>query len=334
MKKFAVLAMVISATMFASAVGNAPERLEGLFGMKFGKVMPPSESCVTNDEGALAFDYTPIKTFRDFTTYYIFATPLTRQVHRIRAAKHTDDTEAEVSGVVSALEAKFGIPVKDGITKNDKFVIFSNEDGNQINSMILITVSGQDVIIDGICFRLTKLALEEVAKIEEVLYKSDIKTLALKPEKRIGEKTIDRIDSAFGVVFGEKYPNEGVEQTNTGAWMNDIRPKGNFMGCSKFTTFSSVKTKKVFMVQAIYMGEDWRKRKQIRRIIESVTGQEMSKNADDNFYLCVGDCLISIEVIRNNMFALNIINTDLMGQHLIENKEVQQEKAASDLDAL
>ncbi len=144
----------LSSTPQSDVSAESPE-LTGLFGVNFGKVMPASEPCETNNVGELAYEYQPETMFRGYSDYVLFATPITRQVSQVRAVCVIDEDEAddEIAATVKRLEAKFG---KKSLKLGDVCVIFF-ENGDRI------TVTKQDaffkkkIYIDAVCKRLNDL---------------------------------------------------------------------------------------------------------------------------------------------------------------------------------
>ena len=309
---------------------EATSSLDGLFGVKFGKVMGVTEKCDTNNVGELAYEYTPAKLFRGFSDYVLFATPITRQVSQVRAVTRVnyDEVEKEMSGTVKVLEMKFGKTARS-FDKDTKVIYFDNDD------YISITKDGRRIIIDARCGRLRNLTKEEVEKAEKERYAEDVKVLALLPGKDKGEDKVYQIDSVFGIKFGEPMKEESNEQVDGGAWVHEFNPPRQFMGCQSYRTFTTEETKKVFFIRAVYEGNEYEARRdQMRRVIESVMGRKMRENDDKDLYMSFGDFLVTIEEGRGNIIFLDFVKTSLYKQNEKEHENVVRKAASADLDAL
>lgn len=299
--------------------------------------MDISEACETNNVGILAYDYTPEKVFKGYTDYVLFASPLTRQVSQVRAVAQVgyDEIDDEMASTVRVLEMKFGRKAKS-IDDDVKVIIFGN------NDYIAVTKKGRKLMIDACSYRLRKLTKEEVVKAEKERYSGDIEVLALKPMKEEGDDRIYRIDSVFGIKFGEPFKGNIAEEKNTsGAWVHEFKPMKLFMGCEDYRAFATEKTKLVFFIRAIYKGNQYEARRdQIRRVIETVIGRKMrSKNNDDDdaeeLNILFGDYLISLEKdIVHDMVTLDILKISLYEQNETEHKEIERKAMHADIDAL
>jgi len=297
MKKTIVGIAIASALALAhSAYASNSEGLDGLFGMKFGKVMGVTEECETNNIGELAYEYRPEKMFKGYTHYVLFATPLTRQVSQIRAVADVgyDEIEEERDSTIRLLEMKFNRKARF-IDDKTKAIVFDNND-----YIAVIKDGRRRLIIDACCNRLRDVTKEEVPQAEKERYARDIKTLALLPGKEEGDDKIYKMDSVFGVKFGEVFKdNFAEEKSNAGAWIHKFEPHGLFMECEDYLAFATEKSKKIYMIRTVYQGDKYEARyDQIRRVIESVTGRKMrtkSDKDDNNLYIAFGDCLITLK---------------------------------------
>lgn len=337
MKKMILgVAIALVCVVAVRAEETKSEGLNGLFGISFGKVMGANDKCETNNVGELAYEYTPAKMFKGYTYYFFFATPLTRQVSLVRAVARVnyDEAEEEMNSTVRVLEMKFNRKARS-IDDNTKAIVFDN------NDYIKVVKDGRLLTIDACCNRLRDLAKEEVVKAEKDRYAGDISVLALLPGKEDGDDRIYKIDSVFGVKLGEPFKGNIAEEKNgSGAWVHKFNLTKRFMGCYDYLAFATEKTKKVFMVRAVYCGNQYEARRdQIRRVIETVTGREMrSTDADDdskvlNIYF--GDYLITLEknVILDRV-VLDVVKLSLYQQHKKEHKEIERKAASADMDAL
>ena len=338
--KTLVLSITAAIAMaFTSNASEAKEGLDGLFGVKFGKVMDVSEECMTNNVGELAYDYTPAKMFKGFTDYVIFATPLTRQVSQVRAIARLDYSEAksEMDATILALEMKFDRKART-LGTDKKIILFDNGD------YIAVIRDGRKITIDACCDRLRDLTKEEVKLAEKKRYADDINVLALLPAKESGEDRIYRIDSVFDIKFGVPYKTRVFgEQNSAGAWVYEFTPDKLFMGCENYRVFATEKTKNVFMVRVVFDGSEYESRRdQIRRVIESITGRtfrnqdEDSKDDDGkNLRMRFGDYCIDIEMDTIlKRVTLDFFNVRLYLQNDKEHKEAKAKAARADLDAL
>ena len=339
MKTLVVSIAAAVAVVFASNAKESNEGLDGLFGVKFGKIMSPSEECMTNNVGELAYEYTPARKFRGYTDYVIFATPLTRQVSQVRAIARLDygEAETEMDATILALEMKFDRKART-LGTNKKAIIFENGD------YILIIRDGRKLTIDACCSRLGDRTKEEVKLVEKKRYAEDIRTLALLPKRDFGESRIYRIDSVFGIKFGVPYKARTFgRQNNAGAWVYDFTPDALFMGCDSYLVFTTEKTKNVFMVRTVYRGIEYETRRdQIRRVIESITGHKFSNQDEDsddldekNLCIRLGDYRIDLEM--NSVLktvTVDFYDVRLFLQNEKEHKEVKEKAARMDLDAL
>ena len=338
MKRMILCAIAIGAVAFvASANETGAQGLDGLFGVKFGKVMRATEACDTNNVGELAYEYTPEKMFKGYTDYILFATPITRQVSQVRAVARVgrDEVDDEMESTVRVLKMKFNRKAQV-IDENTEAIFFDNGD------YIAITKDGRRLVIDACCKRLRDLTKEEVAKAEKERYSGDVKILALLPGKEDGDDRIYKMDSVFGVRFGEKFKglDEG-EKNRSGAWVYEFKPRRLFMECENYLAFATETTKAVFMVRAVYQGNEYSARyDQIRRVIESVTGRKMRTSDDkdrneNELRMQFGDCLITLE--KNTTYdkvILDFVRINLYLQNEKEHKATAQKAVKSDLDAL
>ena len=121
-KTIAGIAIASALVLTLSADESNSEGLDGLFGVKFGKVMGVTEECETNNVGELAYEYRPKTMFKGYADYVLFATPLTRQVSQIRAVARVgyDEIEEERDSTIRVLEMKFNRKARfiDGKTKD------------------------------------------------------------------------------------------------------------------------------------------------------------------------------------------------------------------------
>ncbi|MGN0845749.1 MAG: hypothetical protein ACI4QT_11105 [Kiritimatiellia bacterium] len=304
--------------------------------------MPASEPCETNNVGELAYEYQPETMFRGYSDYVLFATPITRQVSQVRAVCVIDEDEAdgEIAATVKRLEAKFG---KKSLKLGDGCVIFF-ENGD------MITVTKQDaffkkkIFIDAVCNRLNDLTKKEVAQVEGVSLSKDSKTLNLLPKKEDGEDKVFQIDSVFGVSFGEKFTKGyNPEQNNVGAWAYNYHPNGPFVDCEDFCVFATAKTRKVFMVRAVYDGDNdaeaSRHYELMQRLVERETGRKFKdgeeKGKNKSCSMKFGDVLITLEKdwLRDNV-TLDFVRISLYKQSERENDEEERSEMSGDLDAL
>lgn len=322
---------------------ESPE-LTGLFGVKFGKVMPASEPCETNNVGELAYEYQPETMFRGYSNYVLFATPITRQVSQVRAVCEIDEEEAddEIAATVKRLEAKFG---KQALTFGDASVIFfDNEDMITVRKQDTVFKKKKTIFIDAVCDRLYDLTKKEVEQVEGGSLSKDSKTLNLLPKKEDGEDKVFQIDSVFGVSFGEKFTKGyNPEKNNVGAWTYNYHPNGSFVDCEDFYVFATAKTRTVFMVRAVYDGDNdaeaTRHYALMRRLVERVTGRkfkdEEEKGKNELCSMKFGDVLIILEKdwLRDNV-TLNFVRISLYKQNERENDEEERSEMSGDLDAL
>lgn len=325
-------------TKFEETKQNQSEKskksgLDGMFGVKFGKIIRVNGPCKTNDVGALAYDYTPEKQFKDFSEYVLFATPITRQVFQIRAVCYVDSPDADdvMDAALKLLEIKYG---KKFTSHDPKTKVASFENGD----FIVVMKNYRRIMIDACCGRLFKLTKDEVKKVDEKLYVCDIEALALKPGKDADSDKVYRIDSVLGQDFGASFVGKGEEeQMEDGYWACEYTPKSRFMGCRDYRVFCTAKTKKAFIVRAVYVGSDSEtKFGHFRRVIEMVTGRTMIQDDDDkNFQLLFGDVLIKLErdSIRD-MITLDFVRIKLFQQNQKEQKEKAEKENSVDLDAL
>jgi hypothetical protein len=161
--------------------------------------------------------------------------------------------------------------------------------------------------------------------------------LALRPGKIGGSDKIFSLDSVFGIKFGRQYEKPSYEQNNKGSWINNVYLNPAFMDCKLVKVFSTEKTKKVFMIRAIYEGNEYvARRDQIRRVIESETGYKFEEDDDDNdLSMMFGDVLITIEKNAiSNLVMVDFVRISLFKQAEKEHEEVQRKAAAADMDAL
>ena len=336
-KTIAGIAIASALVLTLSADESNSEGLDGLFGVKFGKVMGVTEECETNNVGELAYEYRPKTMFKGYADYVLFATPLTRQVSQIRAVARVgyDEIEEERDSTIRVLEMKFNRKARfiDGKTKA---IVFDN------NDYIAVIKDGRRLIIDACCNRLRDLTKEEVTQAEKERYARDVKTLALLPGKEEGDDRIYKMDSVFGVKFGEVFKdNFAKEKNNAGAWVHEFKPYGLFMECEDYLAFATEKSKKIFMIRTVYQGDKYEARyHQIRRVIESVTGRKMRSNGDNDddeksLFIMFGDCLITLEKnIILDKVTLDFSRISLYQQNEKEHKEAEQKAAKADLDAL
>ena len=331
-----------SGTTQSSTATDAPE-LTGLFGVKFGKVMPASEHCETNNVGELAYEYHPETMFRGYSHYVLFATPITRQVSQVRAACLIDEDEVddEIAATVKRLEAKFGKKALK-IDDDGRVIFFDNGD--------MIKVTKQDagfkkaIYIDAVCDRLNDLTKKEVEQAEASNLGRDRQTLRLLPRKEDGEDKIFRIDSVFGVSFGEVFTKGyNPEKNDAGAWAYNYHPNGPFVACEAFRVFATAKTKKAFMVRAVYDGnndiEAQRHYELIRRLIERETGRTFKDDEEEgknkSCRMQFGDVRITLE--KNwllDLVMLDIVRISLYKQNEREQDEEEESEMGGDLDAL
>jgi hypothetical protein len=313
----------------------AEEGLDGLFGAKFGKVMSASESCMTNNIGELAYDYYPEKTFRRFSSYILFASPVTRKVSQIRAVANVgySEVDEEVESVIRTLEMKFD---KKAIKIDDDTKTIGFKNGDNFDT-ISVKKDGKKIIIDASSYKLRKLTELEIVIAETLRYAKDKIVLALRPGKIGGSDKIFSLDSVFGIKFGRQYEKPSYEQNNKGSWINNVYLNPAFMDCKLVKVFSTEKTKKVFMIRAIYEGNEYvARRDQIRRVIESETGYKFEEDDDDNdLSMMFGDVLITIEKNAiSNLVMVDFVRISLYKQAEKEHEEVQRKAAAADMDAL
>ena len=312
------------------------EGLNGLFGISFGKVMGANDKCETNNIGGLVYEYTPAKIFKGYTRYVLFATPLSRQVSQVRAVAFVnyDEAEEEMNSTIRVLEMKFNREARS-LDDNTKVIFFDN------NDCIAVVKKGGMLTVDACCKRLLDLTKEEVLKDEKDRYAGDISVLALLPGKEDGDDRIYKIDSVFGVKFGEPFKDNIAEEKNdSGAWVHKFKPSKRFMGCDDYLAFATEKTKKVFVIRAIYRGNQYEARRdQMRRVIETVTGRKMRSDDgnDDSKGLSIhfGDYLITLEknVILNRV-VLDVAKFSLYQQQEKEHKEIERKAFSADMDAL
>ena len=313
----------------------AAEELDGLFGAKFGKVMSASESCITNNMGELAYDYYPEKTFRRFSSYILFASPVTRKVSQIRAVANVgySEVDEEVESVIRTLEMKFN---KKAIKIDDDTKTIGFKNGDNFDT-ISVKKDGKKIIIDASSYKLRKLTELERVIAETLRYAKDKKVLALLPGKIGGSEKIFSLDSVFGIKFGRQYEKPSYEQNKSGSWINNVTLNPTFMGCNELVVFSSEKSKKVFMIRVVYKGGEYvARRDQIRRVIESETGYKFEEDDDDNdLSMMFGDVLITIE--KNDIHdtvMVDFARISLYRQANAEHEEVERKAAAADMDAL
>lgn len=312
------------------------EGLNGLFGISFGKVMGANDKCATNNVGELAYEYAPAKMFKGYTDYVLFATPLTRQVSQVRALALVsyDEAEEEMNSTIRVLEMKFNRKARS-LDDNTKVIVFDN------NDYIAVVKNGRRLTIDACCNRLRDLTKEEVVKAEKDRYAGDISVLALLPGKEDGDDRIYKIDSVFGVKLGEPFNDNIAEKKNdSGAWVHKFKPSKRFMGCDDYLAFATEKTKKVFMIRAVYCGNQYdARRDQMRRVIEAVTGRKM-RSVDENddskgLNIHFGDYVITLEknVILDRV-VLDVVKLSLYQLQEKEHKEIERKAASADMDAL
>ena len=247
-----------------------------------------------------------------------------------------DEAEEEMNSTVRVLEMKFNRKARS-IDDNTKAIVFDN------NDYITVVKDGRLLTIDACCNRLRDLAKEEVVKAEKDRYAGDISVLALLPGKEDGDDRIYKIDSVFGVKLGEPFKGNIAEEKNgSGAWVHKFNLTKRFMGCDDYLAFATEKTKKVFMVRAVYCGNQYEARRdQIRRVIETVTGRKMrSTDADDDskeLNIDLGDYLIILKkhvVLAGGVVVLDVVKFSLYQQHKKEHKEIERKAASADMDAL
>ena len=184
---------------------------------------------------------------------------------------------------------------------------------------------------------LQKLAQREFEELEARLLAEDVRVLALRPEKQ-GNEALGELVSVFGVVFGEpcRWGKNPVEN-NARAWVCEFEPEGAFMECSDFYVFATSKSKRVFMVRAVFDGttpelieddsdnpeEDAAQAKydQMRRMLERLVGRHFKDtgsneydkqcrmNIGDHFYILLCKTKTSEKVMLDfcsrDMGALN-----------------------------
>lgn len=313
----------------------AEEGLDGLFGAKFGKVMSASESCMTNNIGELAYDYYPEKTFRRFSSYILFASPVTRKVSQIRAVANVgySEVDEEVESVIRTLEMKFD---KKAIKIDDDTKTIGFKNGANFDT-ISVKKDGKKIIIDASSYKLRKLTELEIVIAETLRYAKDKKVLALLPGKIGGSDKIFSLDSVFGIKFGRQYEKPSYEQNNEGSWINNVYLNPAFMDCKVVKVFSTEKTKKIFMIRAIYDGPEYvARRDQIRRVIESETGYKFEEDDDDDdLSMMFGDVLITItKKDIADLVMVDFVRINLYRQAQKEHEEVQRKAAAADMEAL
>ena len=282
-------------------------KLYGMFGTPFGKVMPESAACTTNKIGERVYTYRPKKPLDGFGEYVLFATPLTRKVYAVKAL-HVDQYASSAEDqqfftkTSELLEERFGATLVRTTSAASDFK-FAN--GRVVSAALahgIVSITARDA-------ELQKLAKREFEELEARLLAEDVRVLALRPEKQ-GNEALGELNSVFGVVFGEpcRWGNNPVEN-NSRAWVYEFEPEGAFMECSDFYVFATSKSKRVFMVRAVFDGstpelieddsdnpeEDAAQAKydQMRRLLERLVGRQFkdtgSKEYDKLCRMNIGD---------------------------------------------
>ena len=328
--------------------------LTGMFGVRFGQVMPESRECMTNNVGERAYDYTPATPLEGFGEYVLFATPVTRRVSQIRAVRMVNDLEAAMlrtirgeeaarsmfddeeynrlyadqdaetdvetafQNTVRSLERRFkqaGKPLGD---QDKRHFLFAN------SNVVTVTKMDDRIYIDAWNAELKTLTQREVGEQAVSQFAEDLRTLALRPAKQEGE-TLSRIDSVFGVVFGERC-RWGWDPTenDTGAWAYTFEPSGTFMDCAAYRVFATAQSRRVFMVRAVFVGdsdsEAQGKFDQMQRLLEYATGGTFEdEEASGNDKMCrmlVGDRFV-IDITKN--WERDIVMLDFWDKKLLLN---------------
>ena len=296
---------------------GAKMKLYGMFGAQFGKVMPEAAVCTTNTTGERVYTYKPKKPLAGFGKYELHATPMARKVFAIRASG-AQGSFTEMRGsfheTVGLLEKRFGefSEVPSGIVK-----LFDND------SCVEITGDEAELVILATDLELQKLVEKELGELEDKMLAEDIRVLALEPARN-GDAPLERIDSVFGVVFGEPCRwGKNPEENDAHAWVYTFEPEGAFMGCSEFRVFATSESKRVFAVRATFLGdsddETQEKYDQMRRMFERLTGKEFKDgDADERGKSCgmtIGDNtkvhLEKICVHDECAVILDVANVDL-----------------------
>lgn len=318
---------------------GAEMKLLGMFGVPFGMTMSASEACTTNivngDTLERVYEFTPSKPLDGFGNYYLFATLTTRKVTGIRADYGNgegwageDDPETVFKNAIGSLEQRFGQAV---VYMGPDQGVFSFANSNVVG--VAFQMTGFDfpkICINAISPELKELASREVGDMEAEQFGADIRVLAMTPAKR-GAKPVPRVDSVFGIVFGEPCRwGSNPQENNEYAWAYEFKPDGSFMGCSDFVVFATAQSKRVFGVRAVFEGgsdekAQWRYG-QLRRLIERETGYKFQAvEAERNDLACrmnIGDQTVVMlhKTWWQGKVMLDFMNVDLVKEHEEESR--------------
>lgn len=320
-----------------------PERLDGLFGVKFGEAPDAKWAVKTNESCVLFVDYRPEKAFLSFADYALFATPMTKRTYWIRAVAPSLPEKSASSLVQSAMrliELRFGGIASE--IQGGRLLTFANAD--------FIRVSQEDgrVVIDAVRPELMAVADQEAQAVraalreaEEKSFAEDIRALQLilKTQAAGASNETLAVSSVLGRVFGESLTDlDHPERQADGTWMAQLSPAGKFLDCDLYEAFGSAVSKSVFRIRVARDGASTKSDfARLRRAVEIAFRAEMLQR-DENELRCslrIGNLLISIsrDAERGRM-SLDFCDADVVVRHEDELKTLPEKKFWLDIDAL
>ena len=169
---------IISATvvsmllLLGSSQVLAADKITGAFGKELGSVFDPSSAIGKGEltDGTPMYQFSPNKSFRSFSKYYVMITPKSHKIYSIWGigAMENDPTcKKEQEVIMAILKKKYGQPKK----KDLSMTLFDAEMIDRGNRNIVSKCSGfMDTTID---IRYTDRALKEQANKERIELEGD-----------------------------------------------------------------------------------------------------------------------------------------------------------------
>ena len=158
--------------LLLSSISISEETIKGAFGIELGSSFDPTSAIGTGSltDGTPMYKFTPSKSFRSFSDYYVLITPQTNKVYAIWGigdSENDPSCKKEQALVMAILQKKYGKPESDALTSS----LYDIKQIDQGNRFVLTKCSGfTDVSLD---IRYKDKELEKLAEQERIIIESE-----------------------------------------------------------------------------------------------------------------------------------------------------------------
>ena len=233
---------------------GAGKPINRLFGMKFGTVIPAKYSCTTNSYFECDYRYYPSwrNEVQGVVEYHVITTLITKRVFEVQCRwnKGSPESLSHFHAFLNNLVKNYGaVPRRE---KKSRALFY------EIGSKYVVYVTDNDYesSIRAVDKKLQSVAYREHCEGKAQLRLRDLAALDIQPEKALDEIVINRIDSVFGVYFGESLSGEEMERSELGPLAWHIESAKSFLHCDECQALVSGPDNEVFMIRAFFRNKD------------------------------------------------------------------------------